>query len=294
MPKVRCHAEKMKNDYLVLPGPYCIERDVFLPFNTMKFGGQDYCMKQPQKTLVYTKALQFWAEKAQLPMPGKPHQLAELVWELREAMEPLTTFTDEEVLGNNAPSHWAKITSSRISEPMEPASSWEWSHSRNRMAHAQGSFIAPHSLGRLKPTVAPQVGKLIPNPQMEGAAPRICGGSQVPMGGQFTMHNHRSPTRADHITRPLGGTATAMMISTSLCQDVALGTTYPDMVTISMSLVGLGATPRAVDHPMLTLEGWKDSESDKVLPPHLSFLLVTSHPESLSNCLFLSIFTQIC
>ena len=32
---------------------------------------------QPQKTLDYAKALQHWPEKAQLPMPGKPHQLAE-------------------------------------------------------------------------------------------------------------------------------------------------------------------------------------------------------------------------
>ena len=40
------------------------------------------------------------------------------------------------------------------------------------------------------------------------------------------------------------------------------GTTYIDMVTYSMSLVGLGATPLAVNHPMSTLEGWEDTDSD--------------------------------
>ena len=90
-------------------------------------------MKQPHKTLVYAKTLQFWEEKAQLSMPCHT-SWQECVWELREAMEHLTTFTDEEVLSNDAPSHWVKITSSRTSEPEEPASSQEQSHNRNRRA----------------------------------------------------------------------------------------------------------------------------------------------------------------
>ena len=40
------------------------------------------------------------------------------------------------------------------------------------------------------------------------------------------------------------------------------GTTYLDMVTASMSLVSLEVTPMAVDHPIPTLEGWEDLESD--------------------------------
>ena len=125
MPKVRCHAEKMENDYLAPPGPHNIKRDAFLPFSTVKCGSLDYHVKQPHKTLAYSKALQFWAEKAQPPMPDQPCQLAECVWELKEAMGPLTTFTDEEVLSNDAPLHWVKITSSRIFKPAEPASSQE-------------------------------------------------------------------------------------------------------------------------------------------------------------------------
>ena len=116
--------------------PHCIDWDVFLPFNNMQFGGQDYHMKQPQKTLAYTKALQHWAEKAQPPMPGKPHQLVECVQELRETMEPLMTFTDAKVFSNDVPLYWVKITSSRISEPTEPTTSQEQSHSQNRRAHA--------------------------------------------------------------------------------------------------------------------------------------------------------------
>ena len=72
----------------------------------MNFGSQDYQMKQPLKTLAYAKALQFWAEKAQPPMPGEPYQLAGCVWELRETMEPLMMFTDTKVFGNVAPSYW--------------------------------------------------------------------------------------------------------------------------------------------------------------------------------------------
>ena len=93
----------MDNDYLALHIPHCIKRDMFLPFNNMQFNGQDYHIKQWQKTLAYAKVLQHWVEKALPPTPGKPHQLAECVWELREAMEPLTMFTDAEVFANDAP-----------------------------------------------------------------------------------------------------------------------------------------------------------------------------------------------
>ena len=84
-------------------------------------------------------------------MPGEPCQLAECVQELRESMEPLTTFTDVEVFGNDAPLHWLKITSSRTSEPKESTNSQEQSPSRNRRAHAWGSFAVAHNVGRSKP-----------------------------------------------------------------------------------------------------------------------------------------------
>ena len=82
-------------------------------------------MQQPQKTLAYTKALQYWTKKAQLPWAGQPHQLAACVKELRESMETLTSFTNEEVLTNGPPSHWVKITSSQCSEAAEPEATQE-------------------------------------------------------------------------------------------------------------------------------------------------------------------------
>ena len=65
------------------------------------------------------------------------------------------------------------------------------------------------------------------------------------------------------LTTPHGlsvGTAMASMVSTILHQDVALGTTYLDMVTTSMSLVSLEVTPMTVDHPMPILEDPLDSD----------------------------------
>ena len=43
----------------------------------------------------------YWVEKAQPPMPGMSCQLAESVLELRQAMDPLTSFTDAEVLDDS-------------------------------------------------------------------------------------------------------------------------------------------------------------------------------------------------
>ena len=152
MPKVKCLTLKMDNDYSALPTSHCIERDAFLPFSTVKSSGQDYQMKLPQKTLAYTKALQFWLEKAQPLLPGQLCQLAECVWELRESMVLLTSFTDEEVLTNDALLHWVRITSSRPSKPMKPEAIWEWNCRRSRRAHTLGSFPVTHGMGQSKPT----------------------------------------------------------------------------------------------------------------------------------------------
>ena len=105
LPKRRSHAQGTPSDYSAPPAPQALECDWFLTISNITFGGQDYDMWQLQKTLAYAKALQYWAEKAQLPCPGKPCWLAESVWELHQVMEPLATFTDMEVLENNLPSN---------------------------------------------------------------------------------------------------------------------------------------------------------------------------------------------
>ena len=83
----------------------------------MRFSSQDFWLTQAHKTLASVKALQYWAEKAQLPIPTEPHQLVESVLELWQMMELLTMFTDEEVLSDIQPSNRVKIMPSRLAEP---------------------------------------------------------------------------------------------------------------------------------------------------------------------------------
>ena len=92
--KASCHALKVDNDHSALPAHHSLERDQFLPLPNTQFGSQDFQLTQPLKTLAYVKALQYWAEKTQLPIPSEPCHLAESVLELQQMMEPLTTFTD--------------------------------------------------------------------------------------------------------------------------------------------------------------------------------------------------------
>ena len=65
-------------------------------------GSQDYCLGQPIKTLAYAQALQYWVERAKPLIPSESCQLVESVLELRQAMEPLTTFEDSAVLACDA------------------------------------------------------------------------------------------------------------------------------------------------------------------------------------------------
>ena len=51
--------------------------------------------------MAFAKALQFWVEKAQPPQIDKLCQLVACVRELRGAMEPLTSFTDKDILAND-------------------------------------------------------------------------------------------------------------------------------------------------------------------------------------------------
>ena len=62
---------------------------------------KDYRLRKPKKTLAFAKALQFWVEKAQPPKINKPCQLVVCIRELREAIEPLTSFTSEDILAND-------------------------------------------------------------------------------------------------------------------------------------------------------------------------------------------------
>ena len=98
VPRAWCWVLGVENDNSALPAPKHLGKDWFLPLPDPQMGSQDYQILQPKKTLVYAKALQYWAEEAQLPNPGKPHHLVESILELWWAMEPVTTFSDSEVL----------------------------------------------------------------------------------------------------------------------------------------------------------------------------------------------------
>ena len=101
--------------------------------------------------MAYAKALQHWAEKAQPLTPGKPCQLAESVLVLE--MEPLTMFTDQEVLEDLQSSNWVRIT---LSKSVEPAPR-ECSHSRTHRTHDRGSFLASYGEGWLKAMTTTQI-----------------------------------------------------------------------------------------------------------------------------------------
>ena len=64
LPKASSHTQGVDNNYLAPPAPQSLECDQFLPVSNIRLHGQDYHMRQPQKTLAYAKALQDWVEKA--------------------------------------------------------------------------------------------------------------------------------------------------------------------------------------------------------------------------------------
>ena len=92
---------RRENDYSTPLAPKYIGKDGFLPPLDPRMGSQDYQLGQPRKTLAYVKALQYWVEWVKPLIPGKPHQLAGSVLELRQAMDPLTTFQDSKVLSDD-------------------------------------------------------------------------------------------------------------------------------------------------------------------------------------------------
>ena len=101
IPRVRFEALKVTNDYSTPPAPKCVQRKLFL----LALEPRLPCQEQPQKTLAYAQALQYWAEKTNPTHPGEWHHLARCVQELRWAMKPFTTFSDHAVLEKAKPDH---------------------------------------------------------------------------------------------------------------------------------------------------------------------------------------------
>ena len=102
LPQWMSKIHDVKNYYLAPPAPRCIWQRAFLLPPDPMFPCQDIREGQSEKTVAYAQALQYWAEKANQPMPGQPHLLARCILELRRAMEPYIPFSDDAVLDGAA------------------------------------------------------------------------------------------------------------------------------------------------------------------------------------------------
>ena len=95
--------QNVNNNYLAPPAPKCICQKELIPLSNPTFPSQEFREGESQKTLPYMQALQYWAEKASLPMLGQPCFLARCVQELRQVMKPYVTFPDDVILEGAAP-----------------------------------------------------------------------------------------------------------------------------------------------------------------------------------------------
>ena len=87
----------VKNDHLAPPALPCLHLKNFLLPPDSIFAHWDIQEIQHEKMVAYTWALQFWAEKVNLPTGGKPQLLVGSMIELQEEMECYLSFSDEDV-----------------------------------------------------------------------------------------------------------------------------------------------------------------------------------------------------
>ena len=167
---------------------------------------------------------------------------------------PVYFKTDDDVLSNNVPSPWVKITSSRASEAMEPTYFQEHSCSWNQRAHARGSFAVAPGIRQLKPTtittlassstISSQRVKTLPEGPVDWQQKPPPGFAEITKslwGDNLLNMTIEVPPELSATQSLLAGIVVAMMVSMRLHQ--VLDQTYIDMMTTSMSLVGLGLLP---------------------------------------------------
>ena len=92
----------VENDHQAPPALPCLCQRSFLLLSNSNFTCWDIQDLQQEKTVAFTKTLQFWAEKANPPTRGKPHLLAGSVVELWEEMKCYVSFCDEDVFSGIA------------------------------------------------------------------------------------------------------------------------------------------------------------------------------------------------
>ena len=253
----------------------------------MQFDSQDFQLTQPQKTLAYAKALQHWVEKAQPPIPGEPCQLMEGVLEFWCTMEPLTAFTDGEVLEDVLSSNWVKITSSRSAEPTQRECSW----TSTCWAHARGSFSAAYGEGGPQATATAQMVSQQTTPAQEVVLQQAGPSRQCPTPPPGFAEIAQSLC-GDNPQRVVAGIPSELaedqgpiqmvgssMLSGHLFQDATSGTMCIDMVTCSVSLVVVGLNPMADECHIPTL--WEATDLDQVIVCPSLAILNCSHLECL-------------
>ena len=96
-PKKASEQLQVKNDHQAPPAPPCLCQKNFLPPPDSIFTCWNIWEIQCEKMVAYAQALQFWAEKVNLPTGGKPHLLAGSMIELQEEMECYLSFSNEDV-----------------------------------------------------------------------------------------------------------------------------------------------------------------------------------------------------
>ena len=114
-----------------------------MPPSNPRFSSQDCWLTQPCPTLIYMRTLQYWIEKAQLPIPGEPCHLEESVVELQWAMELLVSCLKFSWL-LCPPIGWRSAHPGKQNPPHKTYHSH--SCSRSHWASPRGSLSAAHSI----------------------------------------------------------------------------------------------------------------------------------------------------
>ena len=92
----------IENYYLAPLAPNCLHWKDYLLLPDPRFPCQDLWEEQLEKTVANTQALQCWAERANLSMPGQPCLLVRSVLKLCEMMEWYISFSNNIILGGVA------------------------------------------------------------------------------------------------------------------------------------------------------------------------------------------------
>ena len=98
LPQWMSEIHDVDNYYLASPAHRCIWQNAFLLPPDPTFLCWDIREGQLEKTIGYMQDLQYWAEKANLLMPGQSCLLVRCVLELRKAMESYVSFSNDAVL----------------------------------------------------------------------------------------------------------------------------------------------------------------------------------------------------